>query len=112
MTTIPNPGLIPASRIRAVPTPATLAALTEHVAAWVASVPPGTTATIDKMLNCSATCGCPEGATLAKCTGPRIGVPAEVVRDVLLPPDGGPCTLTDVTINTEIMPWTIRKATP
>lgn len=104
------PGLIPLSRIRAEPTPALLAKLADHVAAWVASVPPGTISTVDKMLNCSPTCGCPDDAVRADCTGPRIGVPLEVVRDVLLPPDGTPTALPGITVHTTL-PWTITAVT-
>ena len=106
------PGLIPLSRIRAQPTPEQLVGmwmdLAEHLTAWAESVVPGATATADKILNCSPTCGCPDGLTLAACKGPRLGIPAEIVRDFLIPPDGTPCTIPAVEIITTAMPFQIR----
>lgn len=80
-----------------------------HIEQWRDSVPTGSTVTIDKMLNCSATCGCPASTYLAACKGSRHGLAVEIVLDQIFPPDGGPCLVEGVKGIGEVTPKQITK---
>lgn len=67
-----------------------------HIEQWRDSVPTGTAVTIDKMLNCSATCGCPADAQSVKCKGSGHGMAMEIVMDHIFPEDGSPCAIKGV----------------
>lgn len=66
-----------------------------HIEAWADSVPEGTTVTVNKMLCCGPTCGCPEDGQLSTCEGKNHGLPLEAVIAVLFPEDGV-CEVEDV----------------
>lgn len=66
-----------------------------HIEQWRDSVPVGTCVTIDKMLNCSADCGCSADSKLAKCKGSGHGMPVEAVLSVVFP-EGSSCAVEGV----------------
>lgn len=99
-----TPPQVSAEGARARVTPGFESRLRTHIEAWRLSVPVGTLMTVNKMLNCDASCGCPPVGQLLACKGPRPGVPLEVVRDLLLPPDDTPCTIPGVRLLTEFGP--------
>lgn len=74
-----------------------------RIEAWRDSVPAGTATTVDKLLNCSPTCGCPKGEgpmspITSTCTGNRShGLALEVVMDHLNPP-GSVCAIPGITL--------------
>ncbi|MFI0265591.1 hypothetical protein [Streptomyces luteogriseus] len=66
-----------------------------HIEQWRDSVPVGTSMSIDKMMCCSATCGCPADTKLAKCKGSGHGMPVEIVLDLIFP-EGSSCAIEGV----------------
>ncbi|WP_432158560.1 hypothetical protein [Streptomyces sp. bgisy153] len=68
------------------------------IQAWADKVPSGTQMIFAKMKCALADgpCGCPEDAYVYKCRGPYPPVPIEIIADLLLPPDGGPCPVAGV----------------
>jgi len=67
-----------------------------HIEAWRDSVEPGTMVTLNKMMNCSSTCGCPADGQLLTCQGSGHGMPIEIVTDIVFPFDGSPCPIAGV----------------
>jgi hypothetical protein len=67
-----------------------------HIKQWRDSVELGTTVTINKMMNCSSTCGCSTEGQSTKCAGAGPGYPVEIVLDCVFPPDGDPCRIEGV----------------
>ena len=90
--------IIPMSKISATPTPELTARILDHFGTWRADAPDGWTGTVDTILNCYRSFG-----------DPGHGMPIEIVRDLLTPPDGSPCKIPGVTVDTTAMPWTITK---
>lgn len=75
------------------------AKITDHITAWAATVPVGTTVTVDEMLiNPAGDCGCSFvfGWHSSKCKGSGHGMPMEIVMALLFPPDGTPCAIPGV----------------
>jgi hypothetical protein len=68
------------------------------IEAWADKVPSGTQMILAKM-RCTLAggpCGCPPHAYIYKCQGPYLGIPVEILIDVLFPPDGSPCAVPGV----------------
>jgi hypothetical protein len=68
------------------------------IAAWADKVPAGTQMILARM-KCTLAdgpCGCPPDAYIYKCKGPYLGIPVEILIDVLFPPDGSPCSVPGV----------------
>lgn len=84
--------------------------ITAHIEQWRDSVPIGTTATVFQMLTYDVICVCPPGPWqhLKTCKGYAHGMPIEIVMDHLAP-EGGPCLLDGITVDTSVMPWLITK---
>jgi hypothetical protein len=85
------------------------AQIVDHIKQWRDSVEPGTTVTINKVMNCSSTCGCSADGQSTKCTGAGHGMPAEIVLGLVFPPDGGPCSIEGVKGIADTTPKQIQR---
>lgn len=75
--------------------------------AWRTSVPLGTRSTINKILNCTPECGCPENSVTAACKGNRNhGMAIELVLRWLNPP-GSVCPIPGIAVFTENTPFQV-----
>ena len=70
------------------------AKIVKHIEQWRDAVPAGTTVTIAEML--TGQYQGPGGALML--TPCATGMPLEIVRDHLLPPDGSPCAIDGITV--------------
>lgn len=81
--------------------------IVSHIEAWRESVPVGTAVTVDKMLNCTPTCGCPEDTITAACKGNRgHGMALEAVMDHLNPEDSV-CVIPGIAVDTYTLPFRV-----